>query len=119
MPRAAAIGRPLELEDAEDGLVAARVQLREALDRAAVGQRRRRSAVAAAVAVEEGGQGLLAQSADEFPETFFDLMHRPALAQRGLEQFEEFGDELFEQFFLEERQRFCNAHGRASCGFCC
>jgi hypothetical protein len=85
----------------------------------AVGQCDGRADVASAVGGEPGGEGLVAELQGEIPTTLFDLVHGLALMQGGLEPFQKLRDELSEQFLLENGQRYCDAHGGASCGVCC
>src|SRR5205807_555576 len=101
-------------EGAKDGVVTARVQFLEAVGLTAVGQRQRRPDVAGAVAEEEGLQGLAAQLQSDVPERALDFVQRPAIVAGCLEQVQDLGNEVFEEFLLENGQRFCDAHGRAS-----
>ena len=110
----AAIDSPLQGELPENRHIAAAVQGLKPAHFLAVRQRHGRPLIATAVAVQKGPRGAPAHLQQQIPQVAFDDVDSLALLESGGELFHQLGHAGLQQFRLENGQRFCNAHGRAS-----
>src|SRR6185436_4185521 len=109
-PLAAAVGRAGQRERAEDGDVAAGVQVGQAFVRRAVGQGDGLAPVAAALQVEEVSQGGAPQLQHALPEAALDLVNGGSFGSGVADVGEQLAGQVVEQRGVVERGVVCE-HG--------